>query len=203
MSYEFHVFLSYRRYGQWPRWVKETFLPKFEHWLGEELGENARVFCDQSLDSGSSWPGRLGAALARSCVLVPLWSRQYFSSEWCRAELAHMRAREEQCGFRTPQRPEGLIIPAQIHDGQDLPQSVRDITAFQLQDCVNICVAKDSPLEEELSGRLRDWVPDIAAAIRRAPAYDTGWNTLAIDRFVELFQMLPPAQVHPPRLSTP
>src|SRR5579859_7464055 len=29
MPYEYDVFLSYRRYGEWPEWVKNVFTPLF------------------------------------------------------------------------------------------------------------------------------------------------------------------------------
>jgi len=80
MDYEYDVFLSYRRFGLWPTWVEEKFLPLFCHWLGEELGGNVRVFFDKStIETGQEWPLVLGKGLAQSCVLVALWSRTYFN----------------------------------------------------------------------------------------------------------------------------
>jgi hypothetical protein len=200
MGYEFHVFLSYRRHGEWPTWVREKFMPLFIHWLGEELGEEAQVFFDQTIETGTSWPHALGTSLARSRVLVPLWSRMYFSSNWCVTELAHMRMREEYGGFRTAERPYGLIIPALIHDGNDLPASIRDITPAHLQECANVRLAKDSAMEEELSNRIRNWVPDIAQAIRRAPEYTPQWNRLGVESFIKELKANPPRQSLPPTL---
>src|SRR5438309_10022485 len=105
MAYEYDVFISYRRYGKWPCWVKEKFLPLFNLWLSAELGHDARVTLDEQIEAGVDWPIDLGQKLARSKLLVPLLSRQYFSSRWCVTELAHIYAREQQCGFGTPETP--------------------------------------------------------------------------------------------------
>jgi hypothetical protein len=185
MAYEYHVFLSYRRYGEWPEWVSKVFLPIFKHWLGEELGEDVRVFFDQDMESGVPWPTNLGHALAHSRVLVPLLSKQYFTSRWCQAELSHMLARQKSFGVDTLLR--GLIVPATIHDGQDLPSDIAQITRARLEDYTNIRLAKNSPTEEELSRRIRDWVPHIAHAIYHVPECDPEWRNLAIDEFISLF----------------
>jgi TIR domain-containing protein len=204
IEYEYDVFLSYRRYGQWHRWVKDTFSPMFEHWLGEELGADPRIFWDDRIESGSDWPQALGYALARSRVLVSLFSRQYFYSRWCKLELTLMYAREHECGFGpAADSPDRLIVPALIHDGEDLPPDARRIQAAELQDCADPFMGKDSPKQEKLSDCIKLWTPDVRRAIERAPKYDPAWRTLAVDRFVRLFEM-PAAeqkQIVPPSLA--
>jgi len=184
MAYEYHVFLSYRRHGEWPEWVSTVFYPIFSHWLGEELGEDAEIFFDQNMEAGVPWPTNLGHALAHSRVLVPLLSRQYFNSHWCKAELSHMLARQKSFGLDASRR--GLIVPATIHDGQDLPSCVAQITRVRLEDYANIRLAKNSPTEEELSRRICNWVPDIAKAIHAVPECDPEWRHLAIEEFLKL-----------------
>jgi hypothetical protein len=203
MPYQFHIFLSYRRHREWPEWVRDKFLPIFQHWLGEELGEDDRTFFDQEIETGTAWPHRLAQALAESRILVPLWSRQYFSSPWCRAELTHMLAREKACGFGTAKRPEGLIVPAIIHDGEDIPSYARQIQAVKLSHLANIRIAKNSSTEEELSAQIRNWMPEIVQAIRRAPIHDPGWRELATADFLTLFTAIEPKQEKPPSLGNP
>lgn len=203
MSYEYHVFLSYRRHGEWIRWVSEKFFPLFAHWLGEELGENVQVFFDQeNIEAGVIWPRELALALARSRVLVPLLSRQYFNSEWCKAELAHMGARGDKCFPNDVRRSRGLIVPVVIHDGEDFPKDICAITPTYLQDCANVRLAKDSPTEEELSKRIRDsLVPNVARAIQRAPDYDSDWENMTASNFLELFNRPAPKQKSLPSLG--
>ena len=201
MAYEHHVFLSYRRFGEWPRWVEEKFLPLFRHWLGEELGSDIQIFFDKEMETGVAWPQKLAHALARSHVLVPLWSRQYFNSPWCKAELSHMLEREKKYGFGTVEHPEGLIIPALIHDGEDLPRYVSDRIPARLQNYTNVRMAKDSPTEEELSRAIYKWVPDVAKAIQCAPSYDPSWDQLAVHTFLAQLNAPRPRQEVPPSLG--
>ena len=58
MPYEYDVFLSYRRYGEWPQWVNTVFRPLFDHWLGEEY-PGVEFFIDYEIETGDSWPQRL------------------------------------------------------------------------------------------------------------------------------------------------
>ena len=201
MSYKYDIFISYRRHGEWPDWVKEKFLPIFYHWIGEELGRDVRIFFDQNVESGTSWPNELAYALAHSKVLVPLWSRQYFNSNWCKAELSHMLMREKECGFRTPNKPTGLIIPATIHDGQDLPKVIRSISYEQLQECTNIRMAKNSSTEEELSRKICRWAPSIVKAICEVPPHDLNWASMTYEDFSGLYETSESKQYELPSLG--
>jgi hypothetical protein len=200
MPYEYDAFLSYRRHGEWPQWVRNVFRPLFAHWLGEEH-PGVRIFIDYEIETGAAWPHRLGKALGESRVLVPLFSRQYFSSEWCQLELSQMSAREERCNFRTAGNAGGLIIPAHIHDGDGFPARAQAIQAARLQEYTNVRLAKGSPTEERLSEEIRNWVPDIAAAIRSAPPHDNEWTHLAVEAFVAQFRSADSKQTTPPSLG--
>jgi hypothetical protein len=199
-EYKFDVFLSYRRWKEWPEWVIESFFPIFEHWLGEELGRDPLIFVDQQIESGTSWPLELASALSRSKVLVPLLSRQYFTSNWCKQELAHMFAREKTTGFRTVSNTRGLILPAHLHDGDHYPEAVKQISAVQLQDCSYITIAKKSETAARLEYKIRQWVPDISAAIGFAPPREENWLELAADEFQAVFALTESGQGTPPRL---
>jgi hypothetical protein len=200
-EYTYHVFLSYRRYGQWPGWVHDHFLPLFHHYLGEELGEEPRIFFDRTdIDAGTAWPWKLATGLAGSRVLVCLWSRQYFGSKWCKAELGHMRARENVCGFSTLERPQGLIVPAIIHDGDDLPPIERVTEPLRLIDVVNVRMAEGSKTAEALARQIAAWAPTVARAVRHAPDFDPQWEKLAAAAIGDLFQPQP-AQLSVPSLG--
>jgi hypothetical protein len=198
MPYQYDVFLSYRRYGEWPQWLETVFLPIFHHYLGEELGENPKIAWDTTLETGTTWPLDLASKLATSKILIALWSRQYFSSDWCRYELAHMLARERTCGLRSTSSPYGLIIPVIIHDGSDFPTSVASIQALQIQRFTNVRVARSSPTEEALTDALIRWMPDVAKTISRAPAHDPSWLTTVADDFMALLRTPQVAQITVP-----
>ena len=99
MAYEHDVFISYRRHGDWPGWVRNVFYRLLYHYLSEELGREAHIFLDENIRTGTAWPTYLKNALSKSRVLVALWSPQYFSSEWCLTEIASFIARENHNGF--------------------------------------------------------------------------------------------------------
>lgn len=198
MGYEYDVFISYRRHGEWPQWVKNQFLPLFDHWLGEELGSQYSIFIDQNIKEGISWPYELADALSCSKVLVPLWSRQYFYSLWCQSELAHMLVRQQECGFGTRKNRQCLIIPAIIHDGQDRPQFIKNISCLEIQDCTSVRMANGSPKAEKLDDRIKNWVPSIVKAINSAPQYNPDWLDLSADEFLKLFNSTKPKQNRPP-----
>lgn len=194
------MFVSYRRYAEWPNWVENIFSPLFNHWLGEEI-PGVKIFIDYDIETGESWPQSLGHALSQSRVLVPLLSRQYFSSPWCKLEFSHMLARENSCSFRTAQCPSGLIVPAHIHDGDSFPARARAIQAAQLQPFTNVRLSKESRTEELLSEEIRRWVPDIAAAVRSAPPCQESWMNIAVQEFMQQFAAVEPVQMLPPKLG--
>jgi hypothetical protein len=201
MSYQFDAFVSYRRHGEWPDWVRDIFMPLFSHWLGEELGQEARIFVDYQIETGDSWPQRLGKSLGETRVLVALFSRQYFASPWCNRELQHVLLREQACGFRTAQNPRGLIVPASIHDGEGFPHQVQHIQAAQLQPFTSVRLSKGSLRAEQLDDEIRTWVPSVAHAIQSAPVWDPNWTEQAVAAFVEQFDATAPAQTSAPSLA--
>jgi hypothetical protein len=200
MNYEFDVFLSYSRASEWPSWVKRSFMPIFHHWLTAELGRDARIFVDFELDTGVSWPSSLGRALARSTVLVPLWSRNYFTSDWCKCEMAQMRAREDRHGYRSPGKPLGLIIPAIVHDGDTFPDVIADINHINISSFSNVRMDPNGVTAERLSQAIKDWVPSVVKAIETAPAYDNEWDQLDANAFVQQFSIRARQQLTVPRL---
>jgi hypothetical protein len=69
MPYEHDVFLSYRRHGEWPPWVRSIFGPMFRHWLGEEL-PGVRIFIDEDSGAHSELPKLLCRSFLRSISAV-------------------------------------------------------------------------------------------------------------------------------------
>jgi len=160
----------------------------------ESMTQEPKIFIDENIAEGHSWPHELAHALGRSKVLVALWTPTYFNSQWCTSELAHMYAREQRCGYRTVEHPHGLIIPALLQNGENFPLKARSIQMKDLQGCANVWLAPDSPKKEELSQRIREWTPQIVQAIRHAPDFDPMWQNLAFDSFLNLFTGIPPEQ---------
>lgn len=200
-GYKWDLFLSYRRWSEWPDWVEKHFYSLLELWLGEAIGRKPLIFFDRSsLESGSHLPQALRFDLARSRAQVALWSPMYFSSPWCRMELSLMLAREAQCKVLEDNAGRGLIVPVLIQNG--VHSDLEDRNPLELQDCSQPRMTRDSPKGEELSDRIRAWAPDVARAIARAPLeWDARWAGLPIDGYSHLFGRERTAQ-SPPSLGT-
>jgi hypothetical protein len=156
------------------------------HWLDATLGRDSRIFFDvRDIETGESWPYRLAQALAHSKVMVCLWSKQYFSSQWCTAELSHMLARRKITATPFGLRP--LILAAVIHDGEELDPSLAEIQRFPLQKYSNPWIGKGSPAAEQLSMELEEFSRHVAHALDRAPDHDPKWLDLATDEFSAIF----------------
>jgi hypothetical protein len=186
MSYEFDVFLSYRRLNQWPKFVEKTFLPMLDHWLTTELGEPARIFFDvKDVEVGHAWPQRLADGLSSSKLMVCLLSREYFSSKWCAEELGHMLARRE--ATIKDGKPLPLIIAVVIHDGDTFPAEIADIQRYPIQDYANPWLRAGGRHSEKLSNEIKRLCESIRKACQVAPPHDPEWGKLATVKFIRLF----------------
>src|SRR4051794_29282158 len=98
MPYEYDVFVSYRRQGEFGKWVEKVFFPEFRQLLPEMLNEpNTRIFFDEKeVRTGDDFRHRIRTALACSRCLVPIWIPSYFWKDpgWCLLELDAFRRRE-------------------------------------------------------------------------------------------------------------
>jgi hypothetical protein len=185
VSYRYDAFLSYRRVNAWPGFVQHTFLPMLTHWLQEELDQPPRIFFDAGrLEAGGDWPQELAEAVASSKIMICLWSKQYFTSDWCKAELGHMLARRKAIGG-SPLAP--IIVPAVIHDGDSIPADLRSITKVEIQEYASPWLGEGSKKKEELSDKIRRLAANAGHALQQVPPFDPGWSRLASDEFGALF----------------
>ena len=186
MTYQWDVFLSYRRSNDWPRFVEKHFLPKLQHWLDAALGYASKIFVDvHEVETGDAWPYKLADGLAHSKTMICLWSREYFSSKWCAGELSQMLARRKS--LLGPSGPPPLILAVIIHDSENLDHSLADIQRFALQDYCNPWIAEGSPTAERLSMEIERLARDVADALAKVPEYDNAWPGLVTDEFMRLF----------------
>lgn len=127
-GYEFDVFVSYHRGrrmvpgGDWPLseeglWVRDLFLPCFEHWLNHSLNRDAQVAFDGRLKPGVKWEDELQRMLKSSRCMVAIWSSPYFRSGYCRSEFHSMLERQHRFPGRDGNEVP-LVIPLVYWDGQ-------------------------------------------------------------------------------------
>jgi TIR domain len=177
MAYQYNVFLSYRRRTPVGDWVHNHFYPQLRAWLGTTLGqEDPGIFVDQQgIPTGATWPAVLRNALKASRCLVSVWSPDYFRSDWCVAEHASMRAREQRMGLRTDLDPSGIIYPV-VFFGETFPAETSNIQRRDLRPW-NI-PAKSF---EQTVGyvafiqEIQHVCNEIADMITRAPAWQDDW----------------------------
>jgi TIR domain len=117
MSYEYDLFISYRRRGDVKGWVHNHFCPRLREGLINELPSEPTIWLDVEQEEGVDWPLNLRYALLRSKYLVAIWTPDYFRSAWCMAEWQSMLEREKRLGMRTEANPRGLVYPIKYSDG--------------------------------------------------------------------------------------
>jgi hypothetical protein len=128
-GYEYDLFLSYKRAGNVPDWVKNHFHPLLLNALTDLLPVTPRIFLDTQQEIGVRWPENLAHALRRSRYLVAVWSVPYFQSAWCMAEWQSMVKREQLLGMGTEADPRGLVYPVVFADGNSFPKEAQAVQA--------------------------------------------------------------------------
>jgi TIR domain len=142
--------------------------------LLDDLGHGPEIFIDERIDIGADWVDELGENLAKSKVVVALFSGSYFDSDWCVHELDLIveRARQFKSGFLPEAR---LIIPVIGHDGEQIPDPVARIQKADISKYRVAWINKNAPDYYEFSKAIKDLSPFIATAVRNAPAFDDSW----------------------------
>ena len=188
-DYEHDIFISYRRMDEeWVNWTRDNFLRPLRSLLRPALG-NVRIFVDNQIETGTSWPAYLARAHARSRLLIPVLSRDYFNSDWCRLELALMHYREKLVGYRTPAQDNVLILPVIIDDGDSFPPEVQNMQGERIHQFAITCMCTNSQRQEDFAAHLKQWCPRIEQALQTIPLYDPAWEALAHQQFNQMFQI--------------
>lgn len=203
-DYKYDIFISYRRSDEdWVRWTRDNFKRALTSLLRLRLG-NLKVFMDEAIENGNSWPNHLAQSLSRSRIMVAVLSRDYFQSDWCRLELALMHHREKSANFRTSANPYGLIIPVVIDDGECFPPEIQAMQSEPLHAFANPFIRIDSPKQEELAEILKTKLcTPIERTLQMAPPYDPAWEEIAHTQFDGVFQIHMRSQTTVPSLSLP
>jgi TIR domain len=176
MAYEYEVFVSYRRAAPVGDWVHDHFKPLLVEWLEVATPLQTRVYVDDQLETGVTWPLELRRTLQRSCFLVPVWSPKYFSSPWCLAELHTMLARERRLEMRSAANPNGLIFPVRFNDGEHFPE---DILAIQDLDLRGLNIPGQAFKRTEsyvaLVQKVQAFTEMLAAKLASVPDWEENW----------------------------
>jgi hypothetical protein len=108
-----------------------------------------------------------------------------------------MYHREKECRYRTRERPEGLIAPAIVHDGEaNLPDEARIIQSVKLQDYALANLQPGTSDATQLEKLIRNWAPALAACIA-APPRKKEWDEPLAMEFIATFYRAGQRQRHP------
>ncbi|HZS03898.1 MAG TPA: toll/interleukin-1 receptor domain-containing protein [Blastocatellia bacterium] len=173
-DYEYDVFVSYRREAPVMDWVRNHFHPLLDQWLRNSMPVNhqTRIFIDWDIETGASWPMKLRQALKTSRCLLPVWSPEYFRSEWCLAEWQTMVKREQKVGLGTAQNSGGLIYAVRFFDGEHFPPKAqttqhKDLSRWNIPDLT----FKQHLDYIDLTRQIQGVVTELAKMIQRAPVW--------------------------------
>lgn len=184
-DYEHDIFISYKREAFWTPWVRDLFCMHLRAYLSADLGRTPSIFIDEKIQAGRDLPSDLGRNLALSKVFIPIFSRDYFSSEWCIHELDLIL--ERNAHFREVSGgSQHLIIPIVVHDGDLIPHVVQPIMRREFSKFWVTTMAPRSQLAEDFSVALKEFSPAVQSAIEAAPAFDFKWVDHHKVRFTEL-----------------
>lgn len=173
-DYEWEVFVSYRRKAPVSDWLHNHFLPMLLQRLPDCLPVKMRprIFVDVAeIETGSHWPSRLSEALKKSRCLLPVWSPEYFRSDWCLAEWKSMCRRE---ALLAKGRKKGcrIIYPVTFADGEHFPEEAKNTQARDLRSWnIPHLVFRETQDYVTFDREVQRIARELAAMIQGAPAF--------------------------------
>lgn len=173
MTYEFDIFVSYRRTDTIGLWVKNHLVPRLELRLNEVAPNPIRVFCDYKMADGVNFPAELKQRIKSSSLLLSIWSADYFRSKWCMAEWESFRERQKQLNLFTDDHTQGLVYPIRYSDGNyfhpeaQLVQCRKDFSKLNYPDEV----FRSSPKYLEFDDLVRQMADDLVVRLDGIPAW--------------------------------
>ena len=187
MSYQWDVFISYRRADPIEGWVQRILKPEIARWLHGHGGvSEPRIFLDTDARpeaSSSEWPQHLRDALATSKVIVPVLSPEYFTSRWCLAELLNMRRRERDTGRR-------VVYAVQFSDGDFYPEEHRGLSWRPFERYTRY--RRPSQLPSSFIAEVQALCKELGTCCDRAPDFNPTWSMeIDLPKVVESPRRLP------------
>ncbi len=179
-DYKNDVFVSYTHLGAVYQWIPALY-KLLEFWLPDELGYKPKIYIDKQLETGTHWPSELQQELKVSRCLLAIWSKVYFKSPWCIAELESFRAREHLLGLGKGQKTLGLIYPVLFTKPLEkppeyLPPKFRKVQYIDLSDWTITSPGFESTaLHVEFEQQVKKLCPVLAKMILSAPTWQADW----------------------------
>lgn len=180
MSYQHHVFVSYRREDRWTPWTRDYFRRELSAYLQQELQEKPDIFVDDRIHVGADYVAALAENLAHSRAMVAIFSADYFTSQWCLHELDLMLDRAGGAA--------GLVVPVVVHDCDKLPPPVSRIQCADLKQFRITRMFVEGQKYQDFSTAVSKIAPDLCRAVRAAPAFDAAWTNACVTRLTQVHE---------------
>jgi len=136
------------------------------------------VYVDEQIPTGAGWQVAIDQAIDASCIMVPVFMNNYFSSPNCRYELARMLHREHHLGFRTPQCNDRLILPVSISRRDYFPDLACTIQDLDLSRFALPHMAEATEIHQQFDQTMNTFCQSIADALGSLPQHDPAWSAL-------------------------
>jgi hypothetical protein len=185
----------------WKTWVRNVFVPALQSRVDRDLPGSETVYADDQLQGGATWQTALSLAVCASRIMVPVFISRYFESDACRRELAHMRQREDVCGFRTATEPNGLIVPVRLSERRFFPDETNRIQDHNFTPFAIPTLRPNTETYDRFEVAMDALFSDIVASILRAKNHDPAWRMLDGHQYMSLLLPKPLVQPIPPAMA--
>jgi hypothetical protein len=175
MSYQWDIFISYRRIPLVAQWTHRIFAPAIRSWLPQFHQPDPRIFLDVDEDPGlagvapgTPWAPALETALKRSRCLVPVLSAEYFDSEWCLAEFSTMLDRQQRTGAV-------VVLPIRFADGDFYSaeaKALQQITNFERFNTYR----RPGQVSQTFTKEIQKFCRLLRPHLLNAPTWDPHWS---------------------------
>jgi len=176
------------------------FVPRLDAYLQLEVGR-LEISVDYQIEPGADWSRNLQRRVARSKIMLPLMSADYFHREWCRREMALMFEREKCLDLQGHDENYGLIIPVRLGDGLTFPDLIGRVQYHEFTDFADPDLPSGSTRASKFNDSLKTLAQTIARTLPKVPMEcSEDWDAFTGDEFSPQLcaKPLPPPQ--PPRL---
>jgi hypothetical protein len=181
-GYQYDLFISYVRQPPVLPWVNFFFEPILEQRIRCELPRDPKIFVDDtSIKKGSKWPEKIIEALRTTRVIIPIWSADYFRSDWCVAEWITMEERQKQINKKEKSSP-SILFPIKFTDEDhfhDLAKrtQMEDLTKYNY----TAKAFKDSDEFMEFEKKIEDIAKNLCRIILDVPPWGPHWHIYSPD----------------------
>lgn len=192
MTYDYDIFVSYRRKGNIPDWVQSVLVPELKRRLDDYLETEVKIALDVDvIETGEPWPESLSEKYALSKTFVMVLSANYFKSGWCMSEWRNALKRLAALkNANINHKP--LVFPLRYNDFKEedidkLEDSLREeVRRFSRRDFREFTTLVNAQGDNDEALNFRSEVENLCESVLRhsidqPPPLDPNWPKLPTD----------------------